>query len=55
MRFDCRGLLIAKRHKDNIVEVTNETIKLKKPNGVIQGVYKSLIDLPERVLLYELR
>ena len=53
-RFDCRGLFLAKRHKDQIVEVTNDTIKLKKTNGVIQGVYKPLITLPERVLLYEL-
>ena len=53
-RFDCRGLLLAKLHKDRIVGVTNDTIKLKKPNGVIQGIYKPLIDLPEKVLLYEL-
>lgn len=53
-RFDCRGLLLAKRHKDQIVEVTDESIKIKKPNGVIQGVYKPLIALPERVLLYDL-
>ena len=53
-RFDCRGLLLAKRHKDQIVEVTDESIKIKKPNGVIQGIYKPLIALPERVLLYEL-
>lgn len=48
------GLLIAKSQQDRIVEVTNETIKLKKCNGAIQGIYKSLIALPERVLLYEL-
>jgi hypothetical protein len=53
-RFDCRGLLLAKRHKDQIVEVTNNTIKIKKPNGVIQGIYKPLITLPERMLLHEL-
>ena len=53
-RFDCRGLLLAKRHQDKIAEVTNESIKIKKPNGTIQGIYKPLIALPERVLLYEL-
>jgi hypothetical protein len=53
-RFDYRGLLLAKRHKDKIIDVTDDTIKLKKPNGVIQGIYKPLIALPERVLLYEL-
>jgi hypothetical protein len=53
-RFDCRGLLLAKRHKDKIVEVTNESIKLKKQNSIVQGVYKPLISLPERILLYEL-
>lgn len=53
-RFDCKGLLIAKHQKDRIVEVTEESIKLKKRNGIIQGLYKPLGNLPERVLLYEL-
>jgi hypothetical protein len=53
-RFDCRGLLIAKNQQDRIVKITNDSIKLKKQNGIIQGLYKPLINLPERILLYEL-
>jgi len=53
-RFDCRGLLIAKNQQDRIVKNTNDSIKLKKQNGTIQGVYKPLLTLSERILLYEL-
>ena len=53
-RFDCRGLLIAKNQQDRIVGITNDSIKLKKQNGTIQGVYKPLLTLSERILLYEL-
>jgi len=53
-RFDCRGLLIAKNQQDRVVGITEKVIKLKKPNGIIQGIYKPIITLPERVLLYKL-
>ena len=48
------GLLVIKSQQEDLVSVSDSSIKLQRKGGSVMGFYKPLVSLSSRALLYEL-
>jgi hypothetical protein len=53
-RFEYMGLLTIKNQQEEIVSVSDGSIKLYRKGGSVMGFYKPLVSSSSRTLLYEL-
>ena len=53
-RLEYMGLLVIKSQQEDLVSVSDSSIKLQRKGGSVMGFYKPLVSLSSRALLYEL-